>query len=151
MSSNPSQKSSAPVIVVAGDVCIDWLSIPIESIVPGSETEPMNWQLRGGRHMYARRGGAWLTADFVEKAVGDSARVLKSAWEMRDLESVPPERIIHSMIMLGRGQRQRDKDKVPHWVATEFEGYAGPSYPNPPEVKPVENDDATARLVLLDD
>ncbi|HJZ68096.1 MAG TPA: hypothetical protein VKF81_08250 [Blastocatellia bacterium] len=64
MSSHRSSKSSAPVIVVVGDVCIDWLSIPVDSMVPSPEAEPMNWQLRGGRHMYARRGGAAAAAGF---------------------------------------------------------------------------------------
>jgi len=154
MTANPDTRTKSPLpsIVAAGDVCIDWLSIPLESRVPEPDSrEPMNWQLRGGRHMYARRGGAWLTADFVEQAVGTSAKVLKSAKEELDLESVPPEKVIHSMIMLGRGERERNKKKDPYWVATTFEGYAGPPYPKPPEVKPVENDDSTAGLVLLDD
>ena len=60
---NPDTKTnpqSSPKIVVAGDVCIDWLSIPVESLVSDVDSPPpMNWQLRGGRHMYARRGGAW--------------------------------------------------------------------------------------------
>jgi hypothetical protein len=81
--------SAIPRIVVAGDVCVDWLSIvvdPAASDVPPKSVgklarrqspsrKPMNWQLIGGRHMYARSGGAWLTADFVEAAVGKTARV----------------------------------------------------------------------------
>src|SRR2546428_13879309 len=71
---NPDTKTnpqSSPKIVVAGDVCIDWLSIPVESLVSDVDSPPpMNWQLRGGRHMYARRGGAWLAADFAERAAG---------------------------------------------------------------------------------
>ncbi len=151
MSSDSAVESPAPVIVVAGDVCIDWLSIPIESTVPETDSgEPLNWQLRGGRHMYAQRGGAWLTADFLTQAVGASAKVLKPAQEEPDLENVPPEKIIHSMIMLGPGKRKRDNKELDHWVVTAFEGYAGP-YRKKPEVKGVETDDANARLVLLDD
>ena len=148
MASKPTRKSSAkPAIAVAGDVCIDWLSVP----VPRTNSGLMNWQLRDGRHMYAHRGGAWLTADFVAQAVGASARVLKPAREERDLESVAPEEIIHSMIMLRRGRRDRDKDEVPYWVATSFEGYAGPSYPKRPSVKRVTRDSTRVKLVLLDD
>lgn len=145
------RKPLAPKIIVAGDVCIDWLSVPVESLVPGTGSpKAMNWQLRDGRHMYARRGGAWLTADFVEQAVGASARVAMPE-EEGDLGNVPPEKIIHSMIMLGRGDRERDGKKVPFWVATDFEGYAGPSYPTRPEVKRVTGDTRRATLVLLDD
>jgi hypothetical protein len=96
MTSRPAPKRKSvqtPCIVVAGDVCIDWLSIPVESLVPGPDSsQPMNWQLRGGRHMYARRGGAWLTADFVEAAVGDRAKVAKPQPEP-NLENVPRKRL----------------------------------------------------------
>lgn len=101
----------SPTVVVAGDVCIDWLSIPVEALVPsGDSSRLMNWQLQGGRHMYARRGGAWLTADFIEKAVGGAAKVLKPESEP-NLENVLPERIIHSMLMLGSRDRERNREK----------------------------------------
>jgi hypothetical protein len=75
-----------PRIVIAGDVCVDWLSIPVESLVPESDpTETINWQLRSGRHMYAVPGGVWLTAAFVEaaieKAAGSDAHVSKPQLE----------------------------------------------------------------------
>ena len=152
---NPDTKTnpqSSPKIVVAGDVCIDWLSIPVESLVSDVDSPPpMNWQLRGGRHMYARRGGAWLTADFAEAVVGGFASVLMPAQAEFPLANLPPEKIIHSMLTLGRNDRERDKEKVPYWVVTQFDGYAGPAYPDKPEVKLVENDDPDARIVLLDD
>jgi hypothetical protein len=155
MSSDTDAKSSpVPTVVVAGDVCIDWLSIPIDSLVPGvagMDRDPLNWQLRGGRHMYARRGGAWLTADFLEQAAGASAKVLKPVKEVLALENVPPSKIIHSMIMLRPSKRKRKHEEVDHWAAASFEGYAGPPYPEPPEVKGVETDDRNAALVLLDD
>ena len=62
MAARPDAKTkpqSIPKIVVNGDVCIDWLSIHVESRVPQPDSrEPMNWELRGGRYMHARRGGA---------------------------------------------------------------------------------------------
>jgi len=127
--STPGNEPAETTVVVAGDVCIDWLSIPVESIVQGQgQLQPMNWQLRGGRHMYARRGGAWLTADFVGAAVHKVATVQKPEPE-QGLESVPPETIIHSMLMLGPADRVQDHENVPHWVVTHFEGYAGPTDP----------------------
>src|SRR5438128_3729098 len=114
-----------PKIVVAGDVCIDWLSIPVESLVTEVDSPPpMNWQLRGGRHMYARRGGAWLTADFIEAAVKGSATVCKP--EARPhLEAVPPDEIVHSMLLLDRFPGKDVKETV--WRLREFEGFAGPA------------------------
>jgi hypothetical protein len=154
MASKSSSKRNSrqrPTVVVAGDVCIDWLSIPVEALVPGQDSpQLMNWQLQGGRHMYARRGGAWLTADFIERAAGGAAKVLKPEPEP-NLENVPPERIIHSMLMLEGRDRERRREKIPHWVVTHFAGYAGPAPPQRPEVKPVEKDHASARIILLDD
>ena len=147
----PSASRRSPRVIVAGDVCIDWLSIPVDSLVPDPKsTEPMNWELRGGRHMYARRGGAWLTADLVEAAIASFAKVVKPE-EAPHLENIPPEQIIHSMLTLNRGDRDRNKEKVPHWVVAHFDGYAGPPQSQRPDVKPSERDYRNAEIVLLDD
>jgi len=137
------------LIVVAGDVCIDWLSVPIESLRPEDSPPPMNWQLRDGRHMFARAGGTWLTADFVAAAVGKSAQVLKPTEEKDPLENVPPDEIIHSMLMLGSSDRLRDKEEVPYWVVKKFDGYAGPLDSKRSKVKSVKNDARDAQIVLL--
>jgi hypothetical protein len=110
----------------------------------------MNWQLRGGRHMYARRGGAWLTADFVDAAVGNEAKVAKPQAEPH-LENVPPERILHSMLMLDQRERIRNDKKVLFWAVDRFEGYAGPKPGNLLQIQTVEKDDPNASIVLLDD
>ncbi len=140
-----------PRVIVAGDVCIDWLSTSVDSLalVPGAPP-PMNWQLRNGRHMYATRGGAWLTADFVETAVEAVAEMSPPKCE-DDLANVPPDKIIHSMLMLGPADRERDLEQVQHWVVTHFDGYAGPPYPVKAQPKAVLNDDPAAEIVLLDD
>jgi len=111
----------------------------------------MNWELRGGHHMYARRSGAWLTADLVEAAVGSSAKVVKPADDELDLENIPPQKIIHSMLMLDRRDRERKKEKVPYWVVADFDGYAGPPQSQKPDVKRIARDYRDAEVVLLDD
>lgn len=155
MASSPILKKPSrrkPRIVVAGDVCVDWLSIPVDSLVPvPGATKPMNWQLHGGHHMYARRGGAWLTADLVEAAVDGLSNVSKPADEDLDLENIPPQKIIHSMFTLDRRDRERQKEKVPHWVVAHFDGYAGPPPLEQPSVKKVAKDDRDAEIVLIDD
>src|SRR2546428_9811160 len=102
---NPDTKTnpqSSPKIVVAGDVCIDWLSIPVESLVSDVDSPPpMNWQLRGGRHMYARRGGARLTADVAGAAGGGFASVLKPPPAEFPLPNLPPEKVITSLLTVG--------------------------------------------------
>jgi hypothetical protein len=152
MNSSRNKNSSPPAVVVAGDVCIDWLSIPVAPVASVARelgSSPLNWELMGGRHMYARRGGAWLTADFVA-AAGNAARVSKPKGQPR-LTSVPPEKIIHSMLMLDRRERERDHQKVLVWAVSAFEGYAGPPPGMRPTTMPVENDNARARIVVLDD
>ena len=88
---------------------------------------------------------------FVAEAVSNSATALKPAAEALPLANIPAEKIIHSMLTLGRSDRERNKEKVPYWVVTHFDGYAGPAFPNRPEVKSVEKDDRDAWVVLLDD
>jgi hypothetical protein len=144
---------SAPAIVVAGDVCIDWVSIPIESVVPRPDgPPPMNWQLRGGRHMHALRGGAWLTADLVEAAVGEAARVGKPA-PVADLRNVPPDEIIHSMLTLAPCGGPPGARRSSHWAVERYDGYAGPPPGEEPKILPVDahDDDAAAAVVVLDD
>src|SRR5262245_66279018 len=55
------------------------------------------------------------------------------------------------MLMLGSSDRERDREKVAHWVVTHFDGYARPPYPAKPIIKAVKDDDRNAQIVLLDD
>ncbi len=103
-------------VVVAGDLCIDWLSIPIARGVSDLENpELQNWQLRGGRYMHARHGGAWLTADFIKDAVGDKATVFKPGTP-GDLRSVLPEQVIHSLQTLDAFERKPGDDGAKVWA-----------------------------------
>src|SRR2546428_12097521 len=99
---NPDTKTnpqSSPKIVVAGDVCIDWLSIPVESLVSDVDSPPpMNWQLRGGRHMYARGGGAWLTAGFAGAGGCGFGSGPEPAPAEIPLPNPPPGQVIHSLL-----------------------------------------------------
>ena len=134
--------------VVGGDVCIDWLSVPVSPAVDRGQ-EP-NWRLRGGEHMFAVRGGAWLTADLLAAAAPEGVEVVKPA--PRDpLASIPPDEIIHSMIRL-RPAARSPKNDSPVWRIASYQGYAGPwdgeSVPAPTGL---ERSGDPADLVLLDD
>lgn len=148
MPADRNMSDSLRSIVVAGDVCIDWLSIFVDPVVGQI---PNNWQLKGGRHMFARRGGAWLTADLVAAAARGKTRVCKP--ECRDqLEAISPNELIHSMLVLDRFPRQRDGKKVYVWGVRGFEGFAGPADGHliKPPPRP-ECDDPQAEIVVLDD
>jgi len=107
--------------VVAGDVCIDWLWIPVEA---QSETgSPNNWKLQDGRHMYRVRGGAWLTYDMVEAAVRPPLNVLGPRRPRQPLANVPPNKVVHSMATLTTSKRDGEEGmKV--WVVETFDGNA---------------------------
>ena len=138
-------------VVVAGDLCIDWLSIPIARAVANSDDPPpQNWQLRGGRSMHAKRGGAWLTADFIEAAVGKEVEVFKP--ESRDdLRSIEPELVIHSLQSLDMFERKRDDKVVKVWAVGALEGFAGPSTGVLSRPLGLQDNPEDADLVLLDD
>jgi hypothetical protein len=144
-----------PRVVVAGDVYIDWLSVPAAPAAKGTASPPLrNWQLKDGRNMYPRRGGAWLTADLVEAAVkvavGDRAIVIKPSVP-GDLNSIPPEDVIHSMLALDTFKRDWRGKVVEVWGVRKFEGFAGPADGSPRNPPAPDPDTATADVVVLDD
>jgi len=84
-------------IVVAGDVVVDWFMQPV-----GASDEGENWRLFPGCRGHALGGGAFLLADFVRracKAAGVPAAVAGPE-EPKDLRSIGPEKMVHSMVML---------------------------------------------------
>jgi hypothetical protein len=136
-----------PVWSVVGDVCIDWLSIPVDPVA-ASEHEP-NWRLCGGGHMFATRGGAWLTADLLEALAGERARVIKPV-PREHLESVPPEEVLHSQVRL-QAFPAAPGDKARVWRVARFEGYAGPLQGVPLPAVASEQPEAKAAMVVVDD
>src|SRR2546421_5353437 len=100
-------------IVVAGDVCIDWLAYPwpAKSAETGGPT-PLNWQLDEGTRMIAKRGGALLLSRLVGEATG--AKVVTHMLAA-DIEVIPPEEVLHSLAELKRVPRSpatSDEPKV---------------------------------------
>src|SRR5438876_66556 len=104
-------------IVVAGDVCVDWLSIPLDPASLARGPKPAaNWQLFGGRRMYARHGGAWLTTWLTRRCIRATPKAKRPAVEVygpqrfsqRVLDSISPDDLIHSLLTLDRCQRESD-------------------------------------------
>lgn len=142
-------KSKDP-IVVTGDVTVDWLEVttpPIETD-EGKPEEIQNWQTYVGTRMFARPGGALLLARFIRCAT--NREVLSP--ELKRVNNVPPDRIVHSMARLDRfpySTRKKD-DKNFVYRVKGYKGYAGP-YSSPPSFLKVKNDDPKAGTVVLDD
>ncbi len=100
--------------------------------------------------MHAKRGGAWLTADFIEAAVGKEVEVFKP--ESRDdLRSIEPELVIHSLQSLDMFERKRDDKVVKVWAVGVLEGFAGPSTGVLSRPLGLQDNPEDADLVLLDD
>src|SRR5262245_50194530 len=89
----PSQPVAATPIVVAGDVCADWFTIPVARPVvvsARSADHAANWQLRDGVRVFTRPGGAWMLASLVSDATQETVRQqpVPSALEQQDCNAV---------------------------------------------------------------
>ena len=137
-------------IVVAGDVAIDWLQYPIKSanVPPSSGQTPPNWTSHANTRMIAKPGGAMLLADMVKAATG--ARVISP--ELRNIESIPPDQIIHanaSLYVFPASRAKKDEKNLVYRVKA-FHGYAGPD-DGGARTLPVTGSPAGAAMIIFDD
>ena len=136
-------------IVVAGDVSIDWLQMSVSAASSMSaDDELLNWQLHPGTRMVARPGGALLLARMVGQATGTPV----ATHRVGDLENVPTDDVIHSMVEVGLfpySCNTKDKKNLVYRVQ-KFLGFAGPASGRP-KLTPVEQDDPDADIVIVDD
>lgn len=131
-----------PKIVVAGDVCIDWLRWRA-----AASDEGLNWQLYEGTQWAALPGGAALIAEMLRR-MGD---VDVRAPQLGDLRTVPPEQVLHSLADLELFPADPKSNQRVYRVA-RFAGYtAAPDRRQPPPLLPVTDDDPAADVVILDD
>lgn len=145
-----------PHIVVSGDPCVDWISVPIppEPLAsPGTPAQPPNWRLFPGTRMVAREGGALLLRRFVEEAVRASGKKASvSGIELDQLENLPPSDIIHSMIGVEQFPVTAN-DKVPKiYRIQNFGGGDGPASSVPAFYRRrAKGGRSAADLIILDD
>ena len=131
-----------PKIVVAGDVCIDWLRWRT-----AASDEGLNWQLYDGTAWVALPGGALLLAQMLRRMGG----VDVVAPQLTDLRATPPEDVLHSLADLELFPADPKSSKRVYRIA-RFAGFtAGPDRQHVPPPVPVANDDPTADVVVLDD
>ena len=129
---------AAPKVIVAGDVCIDWVRWRVVAADEGP-----NWQLHEGAAWAALPGGALLLAEMLRRVDGMDVR----APGVGDLRSTPPEVVLHSLADLELF-RAESKGAERVFRIGCFGGYTGPAdAPLPPVVE----DDAAADVVILDD
>jgi len=90
-----------PVIVVSGDVTVDWFMYPVDTSDEGE-----NWRLHTSSHADALPGGAALLTKFIRRSL-EAERIKASVAGPQlpaPLRDIPPEKVIHSNVMLDRFQ-----------------------------------------------
>jgi RyR domain/ATPase family associated with various cellular activities (AAA) len=142
--------SFIPKIVVAGDVCIDWLEYSVRPVEPAEEDHGVpNWQLQPGIRMIAKDGGALLLARLIEAATKHDV----IAQGLDEIEVIPPEKVMHSMVKLERVRRSwavaDEKNLVYRVREHDGLGFSGPT--RGATHIPIHDDDPQAHIVVLDD
>lgn len=128
-------------VVVAGDVCIDWLRWRVVAADQGP-----NWQLCEGTSWAALPGGALLLAEMLSRLGGMDVR----APRVSDLRSTPPEVVLHSLADLQLFPAEPKGGKRVYRIGG-FGGYTGPADRPAAPPPPLADDEAGADLVILDD
>lgn len=142
--------SKSQKIVVCGDAAIDvlqWEYKP-ESSHNSCDNPHHNWQLYTGYHTKKIRGGSLLLAQMVHAAC--SVDIISQ--QIDTIDTIPPEKVIHSLAILDKYPLTPD-NKIPKnnvYRVKQFCGFSGPSGTPPLPLK-IQNDDRRAKLVILDD
>ena len=132
-----------PIIIITGDICIDWLRFPVKSKDSG-----LNWERHLTIRTIARHGGALLLSKFLR---GSTNAVVFSP-ELKDIEEIPSEKVLHSNVNLKLfpfSSDPKEKNK-PVYRVRDFLGFTGP-VTGTPEHLHVKNDNPDADIVVLDD
>lgn len=134
-----------PVIVVAGDVTVDWFMYPVDNSDRGE-----NWRLHTSSHADALPGGAALLTEFIRQSLkAESIPVSATGPRLSEpLRDIPPEKVIHSNVMLDRFQIRGGEAKVLR--ISKSLGYIGPRSDLPQPVPP-EHDFKDADIIVFDD
>jgi len=125
-------------ILVAGDVCLDVLGLPIPPQAGTAGANLENWQQTGEIRTFYRRGGVLLLADFLKAALQSrgclSSVIQPAAEELSEfhLETLTREDIVHSLLRLCEVEEEVSDAADKKWKhrfirVAESQGYSGPS------------------------
>ena len=165
-------ETTLPQIIVAGDVCLDIVALPVPA--PRADSSAENWRLTGEKRTYYLRGGAMLLAQMVARATQDRAKVdgpflptpsaLASCCDKKELldtlfERLTRDEVVHSLLEAGTFPAvQGQKDAEPTAIRlSSIHGYSGPvkqasGEVSPPSLTPQIPDDLSPpALLVLDD
>ena len=151
-------------IVVAGDVCLDVLTAPINA--QRKKGDPCeNWRLSGGNRTFHLPGGAMLLTRFVACATGQTVAgpvfrsppaLISAAGDSSPLpdsllERLTPQDMVHSLLALCSEAVGKGKDEHQEWRVSKTLGYAGPDEGDPRSLLELPGDRPDMDLVVLDD
>lgn len=149
-------------VVVAGDICLDVLGLPIPPAPLAAGSSEENWRQTGETRTFYRRGGTWLLADLLRSALKAAARSatliepIAPGVTEDDFEKFTRQQIVHSLLILGRYTdklKQGDCECEEHRVrVAESQGFSGPTKPAYASLSTsLIGDTASPDLVVLDD
>ncbi|MBN2246143.1 MAG: Ryanodine receptor Ryr [Candidatus Aminicenantes bacterium] len=147
MKSRSFEKKQEPSIVVAGDVLIDWMEVPVPPAASATDDSLLNWQTIPGVRQIAWPGGALLLAEWIRAA----ARSPVHSPVLKGIEDIPPEKIIHSLLNLDKFPLTQDNPKDQVYRISRLKGYAGPDPGISPSFLKICRDDPEAGVLVLDD
>ncbi|WP_321508180.1 RyR domain-containing protein [uncultured Methanoregula sp.] len=141
-------------VVVAGDVAVDWIAWEEKYASRPHDQKPVpNWMNFPGTRMLARPGGAVLLGAMVRQSCEENkldAQV--ETYEINDIESLPPTRVIHSNTVMEafprKGDDEHSTDRV--FRVSQFRGFTGPDR-GIAKRDPFRLRDTGADMVIIDD
>ncbi|HUU37298.1 MAG TPA: RyR domain-containing protein [Candidatus Desulfaltia sp.] len=139
-------------IVVAGDLSIDWFEVSRAPQAPsgGGAASFQNWMSFHHVRRFAKPGGAWLLADFVRAAGGDTAVV--HSLSAKHIERIPATELIQAFITLDRFPYSSAKKDEKNWIyrIKSSSGFDGPQ-DGRPSALPFPGAPARADMIVIDD
>jgi hypothetical protein len=163
-------ESKKAVVMVAGDVCLDIVGIPVPGVL-SAPAETDNWRLTGEIRTHYLPGGAFQLAEFVRASCADLEVRAPSACRPYELtcagkpdqamsmdeflgiaERLTRDEIVHSMLHLGVFKGTPDSKKPDTIRVNEPHGFSGPRDDDPSmKILPPGDPDSVACMVVLDD
>lgn len=163
-------KAAKKTVLVAGDVCLDVVGIPIPGVSPGAR-QTDNWRLKGEMRTTHIPGGAFQLAEFIRAADASldvrgptpclpkglsCGRKVDKPMTQEEFEAVAPrltrDEIVHSLLQLDLYKETADSKKPDTVRVNKTRGFSGPKEAAPSmKLLPPAGPGGKAAVVVLDD
>jgi hypothetical protein len=140
-------KAGVRKVLVAGDICIDWLLHQLSEKAPrDKDTIKVNWKNARNTHMHALPGGALMLRDFIKKITG--AEIV--SYPAKKLENIPPNEIIHSIAEV-TDFPVKTGDVAKTIRIKNLYGYSGPADEESLKIPKLFGRHSDADVIIIDD